>query len=755
MPVAAHILDAAALPAEKWIDMRALVLCALAAAGCYDLSGISDHFGITADLGAPDLAEPDLGPLPVPVRFNEAPSYFVENNPVALELVDFDGDHKKDLVTANSLAGSVTVLLRRAGGHFAAQPSSPSGGAEPVCLGVGDFDGAGLQDIAVGNYTGQSVVLLVGDGRGGVARSQVIAQGFRPVWIRVADFDGDQRPDLLVGAERSAEPVRLLRNDGHGAFSMISAVSPDSSSPSTRDATVADWNGDGVLDYAVTVKGEMLVGVGVALGHGDGTFSLSNWTLGGRAWPVEVAANDVDGDGRQDLLIFDDKALRVERGLGDGTFRALTSEPVGYRQYGIVTGDFDGDGHADVAYQGDQTVKVGLGRGDGTWKQRAFAGVNWAQDLIAGDVDGDGRIDLVSFSDSNSRVAVLRGDGSGQFFAPDAYPTGAGAGIVRTADLDGTGGLDLAFVGNDGFCAAFNDGGGRFVVSKVVLPGASPAGALAVANFDGIGPDDLAVSDPQRNQVVFHRGMGKGTFGPATPCPAGAGPLALASGDFDGDGPRDLVVVNPEHDEVTVLRGDPAGFSPPVAHPVGKWPVAVATADLNGDRRDDILVVHRDGNSMGVLLALGAARFAPRVDYPVGRLPRALATGHFDDDGVLDVAVADGRDHDVALFKGRGDGSFTPAGRSPAGPTPLYLESADVNGDQRPDLVAVGEGGEVHVLLGRSLLRFAPPQQVAAIPHGDNLPNGMAVGDFDGDARPDLTVTVKARFAVLRNLTGK
>src|SRR5262249_53861853 len=122
-------------------------------------------------------------------------------------------------------------------------------------------------------------------------------------------------------------------------------------------------------------------------------------------------------------------------------------------------------------------------------------------------------------------------------------------------------------------------------------------------------------------------------------------------------------------------------------------------------------------------------------------------------DGAPDIAVADSLDHDVALLKGRGDGTFFSAGRVPAGPTPRHIRSGDFNRDGRPDLVTVGEGCDVRVLLGRGLLRFAPAQEVAFLSHGDSLPDGLVAEDFDGDGQIDFAVGVNERFTVLRNVT--
>src|SRR5262249_52802455 len=70
--------------------------------------------------------------------------------------------------------------------------------------------------------------------------------------------------------------------------------------------------------------------------------------------------------------------------------------------------------------------------------------------------------------------------------------------------------------------------------------------AIAVADFDGDGKLDLAITRKDKNDVVTFRGKGDGTWENLIAYPVGTAPIALASGNFDNDQlPRpDLVVLN-------------------------------------------------------------------------------------------------------------------------------------------------------------------------------------------------------------------
>jgi hypothetical protein len=118
-------------------------------------------------------------------------------------------------------------------------------------------------------------------------------------------------------------------------------------------AFVADINGDGKPD--LVMSGALLYGRGgsqiyhpsglkVALGNGDGTFSVS--TSQPFATYSSVALADINGDGKPDLITVLSSTVYVQLGNGDGTFQVPQSVGTGQS---VVVGDFNGDGWLDLA----------------------------------------------------------------------------------------------------------------------------------------------------------------------------------------------------------------------------------------------------------------------------------------------------------------------------------------------------------------------------------------------------------------------
>ena len=83
----------------------------------------------------------------------------------------------------------------------------------PRFVAVGDFNGDGNQDLAVGN--GNDVSVLLGNGDGTFRPAVHYAAGIGPIFVAAGDFNGDGKLDLAVAISGG---VRVLLGNGDGTF---------------------------------------------------------------------------------------------------------------------------------------------------------------------------------------------------------------------------------------------------------------------------------------------------------------------------------------------------------------------------------------------------------------------------------------------------------------------------------------------------------------------------------------------------------
>jgi Bacterial Ig-like domain (group 3)/MBG domain (YGX type)/FG-GAP-like repeat/FG-GAP repeat len=308
----------------------------------------------------------------------------------------------------------------------------------------------------------------------------------------------------------------------------------------------ADFNGDGILDLAVTNGSVTASTLTVLLGNGDGTFTTkSNAVVG--VVPSSVIVGDFNGDGIPDLVAIDNRGTTADLllGNGDGTFtfdRTILVAPNSSYLTGVVVGDFNGDGVQDLAVTsttGDLSIL--LGNGDGTFTTLTTNLGTQLLSVTAADFNGDGILDLVTY-DSAGTATVLLGNGDGTFTAKS--PTIDNLSFVAVADFNGDGIPDLLTGIYPGTIAVqLGNGDGTFTAQSPIVVSDSFINNISLGDFNGDGIMDIAAYSAAASMGTVLLGKGDGTFTIPPASGFSIAALSIAAGDFNGDGLTDLATL--------------------------------------------------------------------------------------------------------------------------------------------------------------------------------------------------------------------
>jgi hypothetical protein len=222
--------------------------------------------------------------------------------------------------------------------------------------------------------------------------------------------------------------------------------------------------------------------------------------------------------------------------------------------------------------------------------------------------------------------------------------------------------------------------------------------------------------------------------------PATLNPTSAIVADFNGDGRPDMAVTDSQNNWVSILLGSADGsFVARGTYATGPSPSALVAADFNGDKKMDLAVVDWQLGTISILLGNGDGTFQSHTDYPVGQNPAGIVAADFNGDGKIDLATLSTNDSAVTIMLGNGDGSFAVQALIPvSGPT--SLTGADVNGDGKIDLIMCNpysNNGTITVLLNKGDGTFKQVQS-----QGISYAASLATGDFNGDGKLDVLLQV-------------
>jgi hypothetical protein len=327
-------------------------------------------------------------------------------------------------------------------------------GVEPVDVAIGDLDRDGGIDLVVANRVSGTLSILLNDGDGSFQPASAVQVGSQPVAVAVAALNSDPFPDI-ISSNSGSNSVSILMNLGDGSFAdavnYTVGVSP-------KGIVSADLDGNATTDVAVVNRESQTVTV--LLNSGDGTLTPSGSFYSGGAYirPSWIAAGDIDGDQDTDLavvknyhnLYFRNGYVDLFLNDGGGVFTAVQTLDMGRSSTTPILIDLDGDGDRDLGVSGfvDSSYKFSVCLNDGTGSFAEpvayYAGASGR--AAAGDLDLDGDADIVISSEGVGAwsYSVLLNHGDSSFADAFTVAVGPMPGGLAARDLDADGDPDVA-----------------------------------------------------------------------------------------------------------------------------------------------------------------------------------------------------------------------------------------------------------------------------------------------------------------------
>ena len=297
-------------------------------------------------------------------KFNVIP---VGMGPSQLLTADLNKDGNDDIVSVNAKDSTLTVLLGKGDGTFAAASTLPVL-AEPTSVALGDVNGDGYPDLVANARGAEAVSIVIAKAPGVFHPARRHRTGKVPLTVILDDFNHDGRPDLAVPLTFDKMEIHLGR--GGGLFTRGTTYSTGSRSFS---GVSGDFDRDGHTDIALATSSRQASAIRLFRGRGDGTFGkparlAEEITFSGGGGPMALVADQFNDDGLMDVAVANSRSssfsMVVRR--ADGGFWFPTRDYVveGGTPLAITSGDYNSDGLRDIAVASNayNTVEIYLRR---------------------------------------------------------------------------------------------------------------------------------------------------------------------------------------------------------------------------------------------------------------------------------------------------------------------------------------------------------------------------------------------------------
>ncbi|MFN0207811.1 MAG: FG-GAP repeat domain-containing protein [Planctomycetota bacterium] len=270
----------------------------------------------------------------------------------------------------------------------------------------------------------------------------------------------------------------------------------------------------------------------------------------------------------------------------------------------------------------------------------------------------------------------------------------------------------------------------------------SAATHITNADFDADGRVDLLVSRYQESKLTFVRNLGSNNFAAGVDLPAGSlFPLTSSAGDMDNDGLPDVAVTDFLNNQIFIYKNLGGGvFSSRGFMSTATGPVSIAIVDFNQDGERDIAVSGLFSQEIRVHRALGSLTFDAGLSVSVAGAPLEIRSVDADGDLREDIVYTDLSLGKLMLLRNIVNNSnsmnaeFIELAMANTAPAVFGVAVGDLDGDTKPEYVTTSAAfGEVTVwkLVGTDLQPIF--NRPGTFPSG-----GVTIGDFDGDGKRDV-----------------
>lgn len=406
---------------------------------------------------------------------------------------DYDGDGNQDLAVANYMLGGPPVILHNVG-NATFEDASPTDDVTLEDIAFVNLDGIDAPEI-IALSSNLKISVFKDDGSSYVFDNDYYF-GTKAKEGLVFDLDNDGFDDLVSSSYNGVVTVWYGKGDGEFEEPLITKFSDDK----VNTIAIADFNGDGYGDIALSATGSAMMKTYVMFSESERTYRADE--IEASEAPSFLIAADFNNDGNVDFA--SDEKTWINN--GDETF---TSSPgigsgLNTQVFSMDKGNFNDDEFPDLAVAGNSANFILYNDGTGVFTAMEDLPSVTILELHTTDLNNDGLDDLITFNAASSSLdlILLTRMAGGGFDETHIQENGTMyVNAINAADIDGDAVLDIIFNYETGLGVFRGKVEGGYE-PMVIFNESSNVGNIALANKNGLQIRDIN-NDGRKDVVIF------------------------------------------------------------------------------------------------------------------------------------------------------------------------------------------------------------------------------------------------------------
>lgn len=442
------------------------------------------------------------------------------NDDKKLQLVDFDGDGKKDILISESQNHKIAWYKNLTNTTFGNEQIISTNSLNVREVVADDMNGDNTFDIVSVSYDDGSVAWYQNiSGIGTFSPAKMVSYYAHFVnHIDVGDINGDGTPDILSTSHADRKVAWYNNTNGLGDFSQPQQLISNTTN-GTRNAYLRDMDGDGDLDALYTYfldENVDVFNIRWRANNGNGVFTTETTIFSGAVDLFRIVPCDIDNDNDIDIVtVLNTTTLLLLKNNGNGTFapQQVFTFPVGNLGY-IIVEDVDGDGDLDVISSGSNKFawyENTNGQGDLSVEHLIPLTNQSSRILNTADLDGDGDKDILFINRGPNRIGWFENtDGNGTFGPEIILATVTKPNSILAFDIDNDGDLDIVCDAEQGIRLRWleNNGDTTFTNTYEITNIIGRVNRMITHDMDADGDLDLVTCSSDDDKVAWFENLG-------------------------------------------------------------------------------------------------------------------------------------------------------------------------------------------------------------------------------------------------------